>query len=132
MTTLILKALIDETNCIGCTKCITTCPTDAIVGAKNKLHTVIPHYCTSCSRCIDVCPTNCIHLATKGMQISTKEEIRLTQLKQQRLSGKPPSLLPTTIFTQIEQMKKAIPTPQERKKQVADAIARVKAHKKIT
>lgn len=78
-----------------------------------------------------MCPTNCIHLATKGMQMSAKEETRLTQLKQQRLLGQPHLFVPTTIFTQTEQMKRTIPTRQERKKQIADAIARVKAQKQI-
>ncbi len=28
-----MVAVIDENNCIGCTKCIQACPVDAIVGA---------------------------------------------------------------------------------------------------
>lgn len=34
-------ALIDEDNCIGCTKCIQACPVDAIVGATRAMHTII-------------------------------------------------------------------------------------------
>lgn len=63
--------------------------------------------------------------------MSAKEEVRLTQLKQQRLSGQPRLLVPTTIFTQTEQVQKTIPTRQECKKQIAETIARVKAHKKL-
>jgi electron transport complex protein RnfB len=33
-------AVIDEANCIGCTKCIQACPVDAIVGATRAMHTV--------------------------------------------------------------------------------------------
>ncbi|AOV96928.1 electron transport complex subunit RsxB [Edwardsiella hoshinae] len=55
-------ALIDEHNCIGCTKCIQACPVDAIVGATRALHTVISAQCTGCGLCLDPCPTACIQL----------------------------------------------------------------------
>jgi electron transport complex protein RnfB len=53
-------AFIDEDACIGCTKCIQACPTDAIVGASKLMHTVIPDLCTGCELCIPPCPVDCI------------------------------------------------------------------------
>lgn len=53
-------ALIDEDNCIGCTKCIQVCPTAAITGGQGAAHTVIADLCTGCMLCQPVCPTNCI------------------------------------------------------------------------
>ncbi len=55
-------ATIDEDWCIGCTLCITACPTDAIVGANKLMHTVMEPYCTGCELCIPVCPVDCIVL----------------------------------------------------------------------
>ena len=55
-------ALIEEGQCIGCTKCIQVCPVDAIVGAQHQMHTVLPQWCTGCELCIPVCPTDCITL----------------------------------------------------------------------
>jgi len=55
-------AIIDEAWCIGCTLCITACPTDAIVGSNKMMHTVIEPYCTGCELCIPVCPVDCISL----------------------------------------------------------------------
>lgn len=55
-------AVIDEDWCIGCTLCIKVCPTDAIVGANKRMHTVIEPYCTGCELCIPVCPVDCISL----------------------------------------------------------------------
>lgn len=56
-------AVIDEAWCIGCTLCIKACPTDAILGANKRMHTVIAEHCTGCELCIPVCPVDCIELA---------------------------------------------------------------------
>lgn len=57
-----MLAVIDEANCIGCTKCIQACPVDAIVGATRAMHTVMSDLCTGCNLCVDPCPTSCIDL----------------------------------------------------------------------
>ena len=49
-------AWIDEQWCIGCTLCISACPTDAILGASKQMHTVIENACTGCELCLPVCP----------------------------------------------------------------------------
>jgi electron transport complex protein RnfB len=53
-------ALIDEAVCIGCTLCARVCPTDAIVGARARMHTVIAERCTGCRLCLPPCPVDCI------------------------------------------------------------------------
>lgn len=53
---------IREDECIGCVKCITVCPTDAIVGAAKLMHTVIAKDCTGCELCIPACPMDCIDI----------------------------------------------------------------------
>ena len=55
-------AFIDEAVCIGCTKCISACPVDAIVGASKLMHTVIASWCTGCELCLPPCPVDCIAL----------------------------------------------------------------------
>ena len=57
-----MLAVIDEANCIGCTKCIQACPVDAIVGATRAMHTVMSDLCTGCNLCVAPCPTSCIDL----------------------------------------------------------------------
>lgn len=52
-----LVAQVIQTQCIGCTRCIKLCPTDAIVGAPKQLHNVVIDACTGCNKCIDICPT---------------------------------------------------------------------------
>lgn len=55
-------AVIDEDWCIGCTLCLDACPTDAIVGANKRMHTVVEPHCTGCELCVPVCPVDCIAL----------------------------------------------------------------------
>ncbi|HXQ31765.1 MAG TPA: RnfABCDGE type electron transport complex subunit B [Steroidobacteraceae bacterium] len=55
-------AVIDETVCIGCAKCLPACPVDAIVGAHRQLHTVISTECSGCELCLPPCPVDCIAL----------------------------------------------------------------------
>ena len=57
-----MVAVINETDCIGCTKCIPVCPVDAIIGAAKLMHTVIAQQCTGCELCIAPCPVDCITL----------------------------------------------------------------------
>ena len=58
-------AKIIESECIGCTLCITACPVDAIVGARNQIHTVLNEICTGCELCIPPCPVDCIDLESQ-------------------------------------------------------------------
>lgn len=121
MTT-VLTAYIDEQNCIGCGKCVRVCPTDAIVGARHLLHTVISQYCTSCEECINACPTNCINLQTPQIAMSKYAENQLKMKKQRRLMTKS-SILARPAASSVSSI------PVARKQLVADAIARVKARR---
>jgi H+/Na+-translocating ferredoxin:NAD+ oxidoreductase subunit B len=57
-----LLARVDETLCIGCTRCFKACPTDAIVGAPRQIHAVVADACIGCGKCVDICPTECMQL----------------------------------------------------------------------
>lgn len=57
-----VRAVIDESRCIGCFLCVDACPVDAIVGAPRFLHTVLEERCTGCELCLPPCPVDCIEL----------------------------------------------------------------------
>lgn len=83
-------ALINEADCIGCTKCLDVCPTDAIVGASKLMHTVITTDCIGCKLCIPACPVDCIALLPPDTDFSplSKEEIKQRhQRRQTRLQS---------------------------------------------
>jgi electron transport complex protein RnfB len=54
---------VREEFCIGCTKCMKVCPTDAILGAPKMIHYVLSEACTGCGACVDVCPTEAVLMA---------------------------------------------------------------------
>lgn len=57
-----VRAIIDEADCIGCTKCIPACPVDAIIGTGKHMHTIFTDLCTGCELCLPPCPVDCIRL----------------------------------------------------------------------
>jgi Na+-translocating ferredoxin:NAD+ oxidoreductase subunit B len=85
-------AVIDESTCIGCARCLPPCPTDAIVGANKWMHTVVLDLCTGCELCIPVCPVDCISMvpvaalpdADASRQRYITHQIRLTRDREER------------------------------------------------
>ena len=61
-----MVAVIDESRCIGCARCLPPCPVDAIVGAQRQMHTVLVESCTGCELCIAPCPVDCIALVPRA------------------------------------------------------------------
>jgi electron transport complex protein RnfB len=77
-------AVIRESECIGCTKCIQACPVDAIVGAAKYTHTIIRSECTGCDLCIAPCPVDCIDLINLPEPLLTQPLQRQAQAAHQK------------------------------------------------
>ena len=86
-------AVIDEDWCIGCTLCQPVCPTDAILGANKRMHTVIEPWCTGCELCVPVCPVDCITLEDASGGATGWQAWSTTQAQgsRTRTSFRPPS-----------------------------------------
>lgn len=128
-------ALIDEPQCIGCTKCIQACPVDAIVGAAKQMHTVIEALCTGCELCIPPCPVDCIEMqpatdATRGVALPgtgsgradyfrTRYRNRNSRLERNRLERQ--SRQPETRLGNAPEL------IERRKAEIAAAVERVRA-----
>jgi Na+-translocating ferredoxin:NAD+ oxidoreductase subunit B len=66
-------AVIDESRCIGCAKCLPPCPVDAIIGAPRFMHTVVAELCTGCELCIAPCPVDCITLVELSAAVTPRQ-----------------------------------------------------------
>lgn len=74
-----MKAIIREDECIGCTKCISACPVDAIIGSGKLMHSILTDLCTGCELCIPPCPVDCIDLVEDNSALPTESEREIEQ-----------------------------------------------------
>ncbi len=115
-------AFIREDSCIGCTKCIAVCPTDAIVGASGLAHTVITDLCIACDLCLPPCPVNCIDLVPidrdstdqKARALAAKSRIQ-ARLKRLALMAEQEAAAASALRAK---------TTEERRAEIAQAIKR--------
>ena len=102
-------ALIDESRCIGCTRCIDACPVDAIVGAQGLMHTVVESWCIGCALCPPACPVDCIDMvAPRGKWTEPLKRAAATRARRRKARSE------AIVFHQ----------PQDRKKLLAEILAR--------
>lgn len=138
-----MKAIIREDECIGCTKCISACPVDAIIGSGKVMHTVLSDLCTGCELCIPPCPVDCIDLVPDPQAIPTVEiqqeqqnDLRyryyahIQREEQRRKLRKGPIVraeIDSELFAQFSQYLNAVPTIQlAEKTKTASLIADAK------
>jgi len=82
------RAVIREDECIGCTKCIQVCPTDAILGAAKLMHTVIESECSGCELCLAPCPVDCIDLVAVPAPLDRQAERQRAQYYRRRFDAR--------------------------------------------
>lgn len=69
-------AAIRETECIGCTKCISACPVDAIIGSAKSMHVILTDACTGCELCVPPCPVDCIDMLPIATPTTAQQKIQ--------------------------------------------------------
>jgi electron transport complex protein RnfB len=124
LTTSLAIARIDEATCIGCTLCIQACPTDAIVGAAKRMHTVIADRCTGCELCLPPCPVDCIAMLPAARPWSTADAERARQHYSARTARLAPGL------RKGEQETAAVDLARQHRRAAVDAaLARARARR---
>jgi Na+-translocating ferredoxin:NAD+ oxidoreductase subunit B len=121
-------AYIREDLCIGCTKCIEVCPTDAIVGAPKKLHFVITEFCTGCDLCLPPCPVDCITMTAMddGKKFSWQQwSSNDAQRSEGRFEKKQARL--NAASTTANNQKKTVLAPMPAQDVIGSALERAKA-----
>ncbi|MGE6323099.1 RnfABCDGE type electron transport complex subunit B [Pseudomonas oryzihabitans] len=111
------RAVIREADCIGCTKCIQVCPTDAILGAAKLMHTVIESECSGCELCLAPCPVDCIDLVTVPAPVDRQTERQRAQYYRRRFDARQARLQRDHERQEAERQRRQVPpaasTPAE-------------------
>ena len=121
-----MKAIIREDECIGCTKCISACPVDAIIGSGKLMHTILTDLCTGCELCIPPCPVDCIDLVEDQselpndvMRIEEQTDLRrryyshIQREEKRRITRKGPVVraeIDTELFAQFSAQSMHVPS----------------------
>ena len=120
-----MKAIIREDECIGCTKCISACPVDAIIGSGKLMHSILTDLCTGCELCIPPCPVDCIDLIAdhhavpdETMRIAEQNDLRnryyshIQREEKRGLNRKGPVVranIDTALFAQFSAQNDSVP-----------------------
>ncbi|KAB0655157.1 MAG: RnfABCDGE type electron transport complex subunit B [Acinetobacter bohemicus] len=120
-----MKAIIREDECIGCTKCISACPVDAIIGSGKLMHSILTDLCTGCELCIPPCPVDCIDLIeddhvipNETLRIREQNDLRnryyshIQREEQRRINRKGPVVranIDTALFAQFSAQDDRVP-----------------------
>jgi len=64
-------AVIDETQCTGCARCLQVCTSDGIIGARNQIHAILADACHGCGKCVETCATEAIQLRPVPVTVAT-------------------------------------------------------------
>lgn len=103
------RAVIREAECIGCTKCIQVCPTDAILGAAKLMHTVIESECSGCELCLAPCPVDCIDLVAAPAPVDRVEERQRAQYYRRRFDARQARLQRDRERLDAERQRRQVP-----------------------
>lgn len=133
-----MKAIIREDECIGCTKCISACPVDAIIGSGKLMHTVLTDLCTGCELCISPCPVDCIDLVedlqplpTESQRIAEQDDLRkryyahIQREEKRRIDRKGPVVraeINTALFAQFSAQVDQVPAIEIVKKPADEVV----------
>jgi Na+-translocating ferredoxin:NAD+ oxidoreductase RNF subunit RnfB len=58
----LIRYVVVEENCVGCTACARNCPVNCISGERKEVHLIDQSLCIKCGACMEKCKFNAIEI----------------------------------------------------------------------
>jgi len=94
---------IDKKQCIGCTHCISVCPTQAIRIINGKAE-IIQNRCVDCGECYKACPVSAIKVEDNDLNIINKFKYKVALIPAILRSQFPDNINESKIFDSLIQI----------------------------
>jgi iron only hydrogenase large subunit-like protein len=92
---------IDNDLCIGCTHCMTVCPTQAI-RVRNGKAILIPNRCVDCGECYKACPVSAIHVEQDDLQMIFNYPVRVILIPSVLIGQFPRKIMTSSIYNALK------------------------------
>ena len=89
--------------CMGCTHCMTVCPTQAIRVRKGKA-TIIANRCVDCGECYKACPVSAIVVEQDDLEMIFKFPVRVILIPSVLIGQFPKKIMTTSIYNALKEI----------------------------
>lgn len=89
--------------CIGCTHCMTVCPTQAIRVRKGKAN-IIPNRCVDCGECYKACPVSAIVVEQDDLEMIFNFPVRVILIPSVLIGQFPKKIMTSSIYNALKEI----------------------------
>ena len=94
---------VDNDLCIGCTHCMTVCPTQAIRVRKGKA-IIIANRCVDCGECYKACPVSAIAVEQDDLEMIFKYPVRVILIPSVLIGQFPRKIMTSSIYNALKEI----------------------------
>ncbi len=94
---------VDKDLCIGCTHCMTVCPTQAI-RVRNGLAIIHANRCVDCGECYKACPVSAIKVEQDDLQMIFRYPVRVILIPSVLTGQFPKKIMVSSIYNALKEI----------------------------
>jgi iron only hydrogenase large subunit-like protein len=94
---------VDNDLCIGCTHCMTVCPTQAIRVRKGKAN-IIVNRCVDCGECYKACPVSAIVVEQDDLEMIFRFPVRVILIPSVLIGQFPRKIMTSSIYNALKEI----------------------------